>query len=118
MQAAPPARADRALLKDFYLRRALARASLGRLADAIADCKNAVANSADYLNEERQFEATQERLMRLNGDYKGAIALLERMAQKLDLEKHWGRAFGTNYVMVINLLHLGEQRECAREGSL
>ena len=56
--------------------------------------------------------------MRLNGDYKGAIALLERMAQKLDLEKHWGRAFGINYLMVINLLHLGEQRECAREGSL
>src|SRR5262245_11965742 len=49
--AEPPAGADSAVLKDFYFRRAQARHSIGRLAEAIADCKKAAANSSDYLNE-------------------------------------------------------------------
>ena len=47
--AEPAAKADRATLKDFYFRRAQARASLGRLKDAVADCERAVANSTDYV---------------------------------------------------------------------
>src|SRR5262245_38846331 len=49
--AEPPAGADRATLKDFYFRRAQARASIGRLAHAIADCQQAIAHSSDYVND-------------------------------------------------------------------
>ena len=81
----PPPQADRAKLKDFYFRRAQARVSLGRQKDAIADCEKAVANAPDYVTEGSRIELYQESQMRLSGDYKQAIALLERMAQKLNV---------------------------------
>ncbi len=107
--AAPPAQADQAKLKDFYFRRAQARASLGRLKEAIADAEKAVANAADYVSEGSRIELYQETQMRLSGDYRGAVALLERMAQKLNVTSaNKGRAFAINLRTAINLLHLGE----------
>src|SRR5262245_4835495 len=107
--AEPPAKADRATLKDFYFRRAQARASLGRLKDAVADCERAVANSTDYVNEGRRIELFQESQMRHNGDHKEAIALLERMARRLNLPNdNKGAAFAINDRTMFNLLGLGE----------
>jgi hypothetical protein len=45
--------------------------------DAIADCEKAVAKAADYGGEGSRIELFQESQMRLNGQYKEAIALLE-----------------------------------------
>jgi hypothetical protein len=66
------------------------------LKDAIADTEKAVAKAADYGGEGSRIELFQEFQMRLNGDYKEAIALLERMAQKLNVTQppNKGRAFG------------------------
>src|SRR5262245_4113415 len=107
--AEPAAKADRATLKDFYFRRAQARASLGRLKDAVADCERAVANSTDYVKEGVQIELFQETQMRLNGDFKEAIALLERMRHRLNLPNaNQGRAFSINFRTTLNFLLLGE----------
>jgi len=48
--------------------------------------------------------------MRLNGDYKEAIALLERMAQRLKVTQppNKGRAFAINTRTANNLLQLGQ----------
>ena len=47
--------------------------------------------------------------MRLSGDFKAAIALLERMAQKLNVsDTNKGRAFSINLRIAISLLDLGE----------
>jgi CHAT domain-containing protein/tetratricopeptide (TPR) repeat protein len=108
--AAPPVQSDRAKLLDFYFRRAQTRASLGRLKDAIADCEKAVANAPDYGNEGSRIELYQESQMRLGGDYKQAIALLDRVAQKLNVTQppNKGRAFAINLRTTINLVNLGE----------
>jgi CHAT domain-containing protein len=107
--AEPPAKADRATLKEFYYRRAQARTSLGRLKDAVADCERAVANTTDYVNEGFQIELFQEGQMRLNGDFKEAIALLERIRHRLNLPNaNRGRAFGINDRTTLNFLLLGE----------
>ncbi|HEU0159285.1 MAG TPA: hypothetical protein VFR00_08220, partial [Hyphomicrobiaceae bacterium] len=107
---AEPAPADTAKLRDFYYRRAQARALVGRLRDAIADSEKAVAKSADYAAEGSRIELFQEAQMRLNGDYKQAIALLERMAQRLNVGQppNRGRAFTINTRTVINFIQLGE----------
>ena len=108
--AEPPAHADAQKLKDFYFRRAQARASVGRLKDAIADSEKAVAKTADYAGEGSRMELFQESQMRLNGDHKEAIALLERMAQKLNVTQppNKGRAFGIYSRTANNLLQLGQ----------
>src|SRR5262245_798795 len=48
--AEPPAKADRAALKDFYYRRSQARAQVGQLTAAIADAEQAVAHGSEYVN--------------------------------------------------------------------
>jgi CHAT domain-containing protein len=107
--AQPPTQADPAKLKDFYFRRAQARSGVGRLADAIADCEKAVANATDYVNEGSRLELYKESQMRLNGDYKQAVALLEGVAQKLNVTNaNKSRAFAINTRIAFNLLTLGE----------
>lgn len=109
-EAEPPAHADAGKLKDFYFRRAQARASVGRLKAAIADAETAVAKASDYGGEGSRIELFQESQMRLNGEHKQAIALLERMAQRLNVTQppNKGRAFGINTRTAINLLQLGQ----------
>jgi hypothetical protein len=71
--------------------------SIGRLADAIADCQRAAANSSDYQSDGNFIEQFQDFLMRLNGDYKEAIALSERIAQRLNVSNtNKGKAFTIN----------------------
>jgi hypothetical protein len=84
--------------RTFYFRRARARHAVGRLADAIADCEKAAKFSSDYLNEGSRIQVFQEFLMRNNGNYKAAIALLEGMAQRLNLSNtNKSRAFDVNF---------------------
>ena len=108
-EAEPPAGGSRSILKDFYSRRCRARAALGRFAGVIADCERAIAHSDDYVNDGSRIEQFLETQMRLSGDYKGAIAALERMARKLDVaNKNKGRAFQINMAMALNLVYLAE----------
>ena len=58
--AEPPADADRYKLKDFYYKRGQARASLGRLNEAVADSAKAVEYAPDYLTEGSRIELYQE----------------------------------------------------------
>ena len=58
--AEPPVHADAGKLKDFYFRRAQARASVGRLHDAIADCEKAVTKASDYGGEGSRIELFQK----------------------------------------------------------
>ena len=108
--AEPPVHADAGKLKDFYFRRAQARASVGRLHDAIADCEKAVTKASDYGGEGSRIELFQESQMRLNGKHREAIALLERMAQRLNVAEppNKGRAFSINTRTASNLLQLGQ----------
>ena len=71
-------------LKDFT-RRDAARASVGRLKDAIADSEKAVAKAADYAGEGSRIELFRESQLRLNGDYRKPIALLEKNGAKLNV---------------------------------
>jgi CHAT domain-containing protein len=108
--AEPPAGADRAKLKDFYYKRGQAQASLGRLPEAIADMAKAVEYAGDYQTEGSRLELQQESQMRLNGSYREAVVLLEKMAQRLNVTQppNKGRAFSINQRLTINLLNLGE----------
>ena len=108
--AEPPAHADATKLKDFHFHRAQARALTGHLKEAIADCEKAVAKTSDYAGEGSRIELFQESQMRLNGEHKEAIALLERMAQRLNVSQppNKGRAFSINTRTAINLLLLGQ----------
>src|SRR5262249_3004406 len=109
----PPAPADRAKLMEFYERRASARAALGRLRDAIEDAAKAANNATDYAGDGTRLELFQEAQLRLSDDHKQAIALLEKIAQTLNVTQppHKGRAFAINTRMTINLLNLGEIRK-------
>jgi CHAT domain-containing protein len=107
--AEPPAKADRATLKDFYYRRSQARAVLGQLATAIPDAQQAAALAADYVADTSRIEAYQAQLMRRAGDYEGSVKLLERIAQRLGVTtQHKGRAFLLYTRIVISLISLGE----------
>ena len=108
--AEPPAGADRAKFKDFYYRRGQARAALGRLTEAVADSAKAVEYAADYPADGSRIELQQESQLRLSGDYREALTILERMAQRLNVTQppNKGRAFTINQRMTINLLNLGE----------
>jgi tetratricopeptide (TPR) repeat protein len=108
--AEPPAGVDRSKLKDFYYKRGQARASLGRLTEAVADLAKAVEYAADYVSEGSRIELQEESHLRLSGDYREALAILERMAQRLNVTQppNKGRAFAINSRMTSNLLNLGE----------
>jgi hypothetical protein len=73
--AEPPAHANSAKLRDFYFNRAQARSSLGRLAEAIADCERAAANASEYVHDGSVIETYQEFLMRANAEHREAIAV-------------------------------------------
>jgi tetratricopeptide (TPR) repeat protein len=105
----PPAGASRTALKDFYWARARARAGLGRQLEAIADCEKAAANADDYVNDGSRIDQLRESLLRQRGDYRGALAVLEEVARKLDISNtNRGRTFSINLERVRILLFLAE----------
>jgi hypothetical protein len=114
--AEPPAKADRATLKDFYHRRAQARALLGRAAAAAADAGQAAALGTDYVADTSRIEAYQALQMRRAGNYEGAIKLLERIAQRLSVTtKNKGRAFLLYTRIASNLVSLGGKAGSLRQ---
>ena len=107
--AEPPAKADRATLKEFYFRRAQAKAVLGQAAEAAADAEQAAALGTDYVEDTSRIEAYQALQMRRAGDYQGAIRVLERIAQRLNVTTlNKGRAFLLYTRIIHNLIQLGE----------
>ena len=107
--AEPPAGASRTALKDFYWARARARAALGRFAEAVADCEQAAANADDYVSDGSRIDQLRENQLRVSGDYRGALAVLEAMARRLDISNtNRGRTFVINLGRVRNFLFLAE----------
>ena len=81
-------------LGKFYFARAQARAALGRAQDAVADCEKAVPLIADYTEEGSRVENFMEIQLRLAGDFKRAIEVMNGIGRKLDIEgRGKGRAF-------------------------
>ncbi len=111
-EANAPTTASRAVLREFYYKRAEAREALGRLFDAVADCEKAASYVDDYVKDGIQIDIYTEIQWRHLGEYRKAIAVLEKMAQKLNVysasSKQQARAFTINLRMVTNLVYLGE----------
>jgi CHAT domain-containing protein/tetratricopeptide (TPR) repeat protein len=111
-EAKEPPKADPAALKDFYYTRAQARAALGRPLDAAADSEKAVTYVADYAKDGYPIDTFTEIQYRNAGEYRKAIAVLERGAQKMNVyaanSPLQGRAFNINLRMANNLIYLGE----------
>ena len=107
--ATPAKGASRSALSQFYYKRAQARAELGRFADAIADCQASIEHSTDYVAEGSRAEQLMEGQLRLSGEYKRAIALLEQISRKLDTyPRTKGRQFTLLYRLTLNHLHIGD----------
>ena len=96
-------------LGKFYFERAKARAALGRAQDAIADCEKAVPLIADYTEEGSRVENFMEIQLRLAGDFRRAIDVLNGLGRKLDIEGHGkGRAFYIYNRLAYNYVLLGD----------
>jgi tetratricopeptide (TPR) repeat protein len=95
---------------EFYYARARARAALGRTLEAIADCEKAIPLSGDYVAEGSRIEQFMEIQLRLNGDFKAAIAILEKTGRKLDIEgtTNRGRAPYIYGRLAYNYIQLGD----------
>jgi CHAT domain-containing protein len=108
--ANPPAAGGRAALAKFHFQRAQARAALGRVEEAIADCETAIENGSDYVKEISRYEQYMEQLIRTSGNYKRAIELNERMRKKLDAPGSKGFLFNIYRRLVINYVNVGDLR--------
>src|SRR5262245_54553949 len=73
--SAPPEKADRAALKDFYFKRAQAKAALGRAVEAAEDSDKAAGYISDYVKDGPLIEFFTEQQWRNAGEYKKAIAI-------------------------------------------
>jgi tetratricopeptide (TPR) repeat protein len=104
----PPTTGGRAALAKFHFERAQARAALGRVDEAIADCETAIQNGSDYVNEISRYEQYMEQLIRTTGNYKRAIELNERMRKKLDAPGSKGHLFNIYKRLVINYIYAGD----------
>jgi tetratricopeptide (TPR) repeat protein len=107
--AKPKANAGRSELFEFYYARARDRASIGRTLEAIADCELAIANSSDYDKDASRVEQFMEIQVRVSGDVRRALKILERLASKLDIAgRNKGRAFYVHGRLAHNHLLLGD----------
>lgn len=84
--AEPGAGVRGSALADFYYARARARALLGRTQESIADCEKAIPLSTDYVAVGSRIEQFMEIQLRLSGNFRGAIEILEKTGRRLDIE--------------------------------
>ena len=100
--ANPPATSDRHTLAQFHLRRAQARAALGRSRDAIADCEKAISFGGDYLTEVSRYQQFMSQQYRMLGDIKRSIAIEQEISSKFEqLGSGKGRFFSSNLRILI-----------------
>jgi CHAT domain-containing protein len=106
--ASVPTDADEAALAKFYFARARARASLGRIAEAIADSEQAVnhGKGGDYVNETSRYEQFLIRVLRIAGEDDRAIKLINAQAQAFQSRSR-GRLFWLNRTLA--LTYLGQE---------
>jgi CHAT domain-containing protein len=104
--AGAPTPADEGTLAKFYFARARARASLGRIAQAIADSEEAVRHgqSGDYVNQTSRYEQFLIRQLRIAGEDARAIKLINAQAQVFQNVSR-GRLFWLNRTLA--LIYLG-----------
>ncbi len=95
-------------LADFHYKRAQARALLGR-ADALDDAELAVSNSqgVDYKNLGSRYEDLLTRLLRDEGQFKRASALLAKQSATFANQSK-GKLFHVNYVFEWSYLKSGD----------
>ena len=105
----PPAGSKPSELADFYFKRAQARASLGRLAESIADTRLAIqsAQGADYANVISRYEQFLYRRLRENGETKPAIELINRQIDAFSKTGR-GRLFALYLAMLTSNLQRGD----------
>jgi CHAT domain-containing protein len=105
--ATPPKSA--AGLAEFLYSRAQARAALGRTREATADAEAAVGASrgADYVDEVSRYENYLIRLLRVAGEHRRAIELMNRQMRNFE-NKNRGRLFNLNLMMMISYLNLSD----------
>ena len=85
---------------------------LGQAAEAAADAEQAAALGTDYVEDTSRIEAYQALQMRRAGDYQGAIRVLERIAQRLNVTTlNKGRAFLLYTRIINNLRSVGRDRQ-------
>ena len=107
-EAKPPA-GNPSALGQFYYRRAQARATLGRVNEAIADCLKAIESGGDYVNEVSRYEQYLESQYRSAGDFKKAIELSQRRARRFEEIPHnKGRLFNIYLQLVLAYINVGD----------
>jgi CHAT domain-containing protein/tetratricopeptide (TPR) repeat protein len=108
-EAVPPKNFKPHDLADFYYNRAQARATLGRVRDAVADAELAVkyGQGDDYTNVVSRYEQFLMRRLREIGENKRAIELNAKQ-QAAFAKQSKGRLFGLNQVLLQLYLQSGD----------
>jgi hypothetical protein len=103
---APPADGQ---LGQFYYRRAQARAALGRAEDAIADCKEAIAQGGDLQTEIARYTQLLTQQYRILGRFRAAIEVDQAMASQIEAaERGKGLLFGIYLRIITSSLNVGD----------
>src|SRR5262249_21172512 len=105
--ATPPKGA--AGLAEFLYKRAQARAALGRTREATVDTEAAIKASqgADYVDEVSRYENYLIRLLRVAGEQRRAIELMNGQMRNFE-SKNRGRLFNLNLMMTVSYLNLSD----------
>jgi CHAT domain-containing protein len=96
-------------LAEFLYNRAQARAALGRTREATADAEAAIKASqgADYVDEISRYENYLIRLLRVAGEQRRAIELMNGQMRNFE-SKNRGRLFNLNLMMTLSYLNLSD----------
>ena len=96
-------------LAQFLYNRAQARAALGRTREATVDTEAAIKASqgADYVDEVSRYENYLIRLLRVAGEQRRAIELMNGQMRNFE-SKNRGRLFNLNLMMTVSYLNLSD----------
>jgi CHAT domain-containing protein len=105
----PPNVNDRSALGRFYFQRAVARATLGRTKEAIADGEKAADYGSDFFTEVSRYLEFVSNQYFAAGNSKRGIEINEQLSRKTEeLGRGKGRQFAANLRIVMAYLSLGE----------
>jgi CHAT domain-containing protein len=110
--AQPPDSKDRSALGAFYFQRAVARASLGRNREAIADGEKAVELGTNFFMETSRYQEFVINQYLVVGETKRGIDETERLSRKYEeLGRGKGRFFSGNVRIVTAYLAIGDLKQ-------
>src|SRR5262245_5327553 len=110
--AQPPDSKDRSALSTFYFQRAVARASLGRNREAIADGEKAVELGTNFFTETSRYQEFVINQYLIVGETKRGIEETERLSRKYEeLGRGKGRFFSGNVRIVSAYVAIGDLKQ-------